>query len=74
MEVFLIAAWEIWKQKNTRIFRNTTPSFRSWKLCFIATVKLQMYRLKEEDRVLVQVVSFPRPWQELHALGPGCPN
>jgi hypothetical protein len=64
MEVFLIAAWEIWKQKNTRIFRNTTPSFRSWKLCFIATVKLQMYRLKEEDRVLVQVVgAFPDPAQ-----------
>jgi hypothetical protein len=50
MEIFIVAAWEIWKQRNDKIFKAATPSFQSWKRCFIATTKLQLYRLKEGDR------------------------
>jgi hypothetical protein len=52
-EVFSIAAWEIWKQINGKIFRNLVSSFLSWKNCFLNMVKLQMYRLKHEDSLLV---------------------
>jgi hypothetical protein len=50
MEIFSIAAWEIWKQRNNKIFRNMTPSFRSWKENFISTAKQQSYRLNEDNR------------------------
>jgi hypothetical protein len=30
-EVFIIAAWHIWKQRNGVIFERIMPSFRSWR-------------------------------------------
>jgi hypothetical protein len=44
MEEFTIAAWEIWKQRNEKIFRGINPSFQSWKTNFFK-VKQNMYRL-----------------------------
>ncbi|GJN25627.1 hypothetical protein PR202_gb13480 [Eleusine coracana subsp. coracana] len=52
MEVFTIASWEIWKQRNARIFRNSTPSFQSWKDCFFTSVKQEAYRINSVDREL----------------------
>jgi hypothetical protein len=49
MEVFIVAASELWKQRDDKIFRAATLSFQSQKRCFITTTKLQMYRLKEGD-------------------------
>lgn len=46
MEVFIISAWEIWKQRNAQIFRGTQASFQSWKTCFVDTVKLYLHRFK----------------------------
>nr|TKV93212.1 hypothetical protein SEVIR_9G211400v2 [Setaria viridis] len=43
MEVFVISAWEIWKQQNAQIFRGTQASFESWKSCFARTVKLHVH-------------------------------
>jgi hypothetical protein len=37
MEVFSIAAWEIWKQRNDKIYRATIPLFISWKESFSAS-------------------------------------
>jgi hypothetical protein len=54
MEVFTIAAWEIWKQRNDKIFRGINPSLQSWKANFCSTVKLNMYRLSQENRIRVQ--------------------
>jgi hypothetical protein len=55
MEVFSIAAWEIWKQRNAKIFRGTPTSFfQSWKINFLGTVKQQMYRLNQDNRIRVQ--------------------
>jgi len=53
MEVFSIAAWEIWKQRNGYIFRNKIPSFKAWKTCFIDTIKWQLLRCKESERSVV---------------------
>jgi hypothetical protein len=51
---FSIAAWEIWKQRNAKIFKGTPPSFQSWKANFLSTVKQQMYRLNQDNRIRVQ--------------------
>jgi hypothetical protein len=53
MEMIVIAEWEIWEQRNNKIFRGEPPSFNAWKAQFSATVKLQLYRLKPDDRASV---------------------
>jgi hypothetical protein len=50
MEIFSVAAWEIWKQRNAKIFRHTRPTFLDWKCCFSNTLSLQMYRMKTDIR------------------------
>nr|TKW31918.1 hypothetical protein SEVIR_2G137700v2 [Setaria viridis] len=44
MEIFIISAWEIWKQRNAQTFRGTQGSFRYWKICFVDTVKIHLHR------------------------------
>jgi hypothetical protein len=44
MEIIAIVAWEIWKQRNASIFRDSVSSFFSWRSCFNDTLKLQMFR------------------------------
>jgi hypothetical protein len=34
MEVFMIAAWCIWNERNAWIFNGKTPSLAAWKLSF----------------------------------------
>jgi hypothetical protein len=41
MEIFSIAAWEIWKQRNGKIFRGIVPSFASWKNNFFLCIKVK---------------------------------
>jgi hypothetical protein len=50
MEVFAIAAWEIWKQRNEKIFRGSAPSFQAWLRSFILTVNQQVYWLNLVNR------------------------
>jgi hypothetical protein len=45
MEIFVIAAWQIWKQRNNFIFIRGRPSFDNWKLGFLEEAKLQSNRL-----------------------------
>jgi hypothetical protein len=53
MEMFAIVASEIWKQRNNKIFRGEPPSFNAWRAQFPATVKLQLYRLRPDDRASI---------------------
>jgi hypothetical protein len=46
-EAFAIAAWNIWKQRNTKIFDNVTPSVRSWIFSFKRDLFLLSYRMKD---------------------------
>jgi hypothetical protein len=46
MEVFLVAVWEIWKQRNNKIFRGIAPSIKSWFSNFRSGLTLQLYRME----------------------------
>jgi hypothetical protein len=50
-----IAAWEIWKQRNGKIFRGFVPSFVSWKNNFFLGIKSQIYRLSRDGRSSLQI-------------------
>ena len=46
MEVFLIAAWCLWNERNAVIFNTRPPSMSSWKAEFQREVKLHLYKIK----------------------------
>jgi hypothetical protein len=47
MEVFIIAAWHIWKQRNNLIFEGRRPTIRDWTSKFIDEARLQAHRIKD---------------------------
>jgi hypothetical protein len=47
-EFFIIATWEIWKQRNDFIFNRAVPSFPSWKRSFCNEAFLQSTRMKPD--------------------------
>ncbi|CAO2185264.1 unnamed protein product [Urochloa humidicola] len=46
MEVFIISAWCIWKQRNGLIFDSRPPSIDNWKSNFIDECLLQAHRFR----------------------------
>jgi hypothetical protein len=48
METFIIAAWQIWKQRNNFIFDRGRPSIGSWKSSFYEGARLQAHRFSDE--------------------------
>jgi hypothetical protein len=50
MEIFTIASWQIWKQRNDKIFDRRRPSLNSWKVLFLEEAKLQSHRFLDEAK------------------------
>jgi hypothetical protein len=50
MEVFIIATWHIWKQRNNLIFEGKRPTVQGWFTNFIDEARLQAHRIKEDKR------------------------
>jgi len=50
MEVFIIATWHIWKQRNNLIFEGKRPIVQGWFTNFIDEARLQAHRIKEDKR------------------------
>jgi hypothetical protein len=50
MEVFLIAAWEIWNLRNSVIFDNDVASVASWVRKFKSQGYLQLVRVQEDKQ------------------------
>ena len=48
LEVFTIAAWGIWKERNDKHFRGIQPSFDSWRNRFKKDFALLVHRAKQE--------------------------
>lgn len=50
MEIFFIAAWNLWKQRNGKVFQNQTPSRTEWKRQFKKYIGLRMFTVNEDIR------------------------
>jgi hypothetical protein len=48
MEVLMLACWNIWKQRNGKIFRNDRPTFGGWKRAFIHDLSMLGHRIKNK--------------------------
>jgi hypothetical protein len=46
-EIVILACWNIWKQRNDKIFRFINPTFRAWKYGFVKDVSLLKHRVKK---------------------------
>ena len=47
MEIFIIAAWEIWKIRNGQIFDNKWPTLQLWVLNFREQIFLHLHRVPD---------------------------
>ena len=45
-KVVFVATWNIWIQRNGKIFRNEQPSFRAWRRNFIHDISLLSHRIR----------------------------
>jgi hypothetical protein len=46
MEIFLTAAWSIWKEHNNKVFRGIAPALVSWRGRFKTDFALLIHRAK----------------------------
>jgi hypothetical protein len=53
MEIFEIAAWELWKMRNRLVFDGVQVSYNRWLQNFKDEATLQSIRIKEADRPIV---------------------
>jgi hypothetical protein len=52
-EVFVIAAWGIWKERNNWIFKSINPSRASWKERVIADLQLLRFKVNQAQSPLL---------------------
>ncbi|CAO1939556.1 unnamed protein product [Urochloa humidicola] len=52
-EIFIVAAWEIWKLRNAVIFEGERATHRLWTFKFKEQIKLQLLRVREDHRPIV---------------------
>jgi hypothetical protein len=58
MEVLMIGAWNIWKERNQLLFEGIAPSVISWKTRFRSDFKLLVHRTKEKYHpFILEIVS-----------------
>ena len=50
MEIFIFAAWELWKLRNSKIFDQGRPTVSLWFRNFKNQVLLQLVRVSEDQR------------------------
>ena len=55
MELFLIAAWEIWKLRNSVICEGVRPTFHLWTVRFREQIQLQLLRFRHDRAISVWV-------------------
>jgi hypothetical protein len=55
MEIFMLGAWLIWKQRNDAIFNRGRPSFQKWKLSFLGEAQLQTSRMAPLKKLVFSV-------------------
>ena len=50
MEIFLLASWSIWKERNNKHFRGVLPSQDSWRARLKEDLSLLTYRLGDKHK------------------------
>jgi hypothetical protein len=53
MDLFMIAAWTIWKERNDLIFNGKPPSPTAWKQRFINEVRLHFCRFTPSFQLVI---------------------
>lgn len=53
-EVVMLAAWNIWKQRNNCYFEKITPTVRSWKRGVISDLEILKFRARPETTGLIE--------------------
>ena len=56
MEIFMLGAWLIWKQRNNYIFNSCPPTFQSWKVGFLQEASLQSHRMQSNKQLLFRAL------------------
>ena len=49
-EVIMLAAWNIWKQRNGKIFEAKRPSFAAWRREFVHDISMLVHRIKTKHQ------------------------
>jgi hypothetical protein len=52
MEIFMLGAWLIWKQRNNTVFNRDGATFQGWKRGFIEEALLQANRFRSSKQAL----------------------
>jgi hypothetical protein len=50
MEIFMVASWLIWKQRNDHIFNRARPSFERWQAGFLSVAFNQAHRMSTSKK------------------------
>ena len=53
MDIFIIAAWELWKMRNAVIFYGARPSVQLWTIRFKEQHLLQLIRFRDNHRLII---------------------
>jgi hypothetical protein len=48
MELFMIAAWNIWKERNKKLFEGVDPELASWKARMKTSLSLLVHKTKSD--------------------------
>ena len=56
MELFLLADWSIWKERNNKHFRKIIPSKSSWLARLKADFSLLTHRVREEHKQYISII------------------
>lgn len=48
MEIVTLDCWNIWIQRNGRVFRDVQPTIQAWRYFFKADLKLLQFKIKEK--------------------------
>jgi hypothetical protein len=53
MEIFMLGAWNIWKERNSMFFNNVSPTVSSWKARLKADLLLLLHRTKSSSHTFI---------------------
>jgi hypothetical protein len=53
MDLFMIAAWTIWKERNDLVFNGNPPSPTAWKQRFVNEVRLHFCRFNPSFQLVI---------------------